>query len=106
MNAGKLWQLKKKLNPRGRDPPTAILDHTGNLVTSTAGIANLATEHFKKVLENTAIKKDLKHMQIDKEELAEHRLELAKANKSPPWTMTDLEKVLSYLKKTISLVIH
>ena len=102
MNAGKLWQLKKKLNPRGRDPPTAMLDHKGNLVTSTAGIANLATEHFKKVLENRAIKKDLKHMQIDKEELAEHRLELAKANKSPPWTMTDLEKVLSYLKNNKS----
>ena len=79
-----------------------MLDHKGNLVTSTAGIANLATEHFKKVLENRAIKKDLKHMQIDKEELAEHRLELAKANKSPPWTMTDLEKVLSYLKNNKS----
>ena len=77
MNAGsgRLWQLKKKLNPRGRDPPTAMLDNKGNLMTSTAGIANLATENFKKVLENREIKRDLKHMQIDKEELADHRIE-------------------------------
>ena len=57
MNAGKLWNLKKKLCPRGRDPPAAMLDPNGNLVTSTVGIANLATEHFKKVLENREIKK-------------------------------------------------
>ena len=67
MNSGKLWKLKKKLNPIGRDHPTAMLDHKGNLVTSTADIANLAKEHFKKVLDNREIKRDLKHMQIDKE---------------------------------------
>ena len=41
-------------------------------------------------------------MQLDKEELAKHRLDLAKANQSPPWTMKDLEKVLSYLKNNKS----
>ena len=79
-----------------------MLDPNGNMVTSTVGIANLATEHFKKVLENREIKKDLKHVQLDKEELAKHRLDLSKANQSPPWTMKELEKVLSYLKNNNS----
>ena len=67
MNAGKLWKLKKKLNPIVRDPPTARLDHIQILVTSTVDKANLATKHFKKVLDNREIKRDLKHMQIDKD---------------------------------------
>ena len=98
MNVGKLWQLKKKLSPRGHDPPTAMMDSKGNLVTSTAGIEKLATEHFQKVLENRKMKDEPKHIQIDKEELAKHRLDLARDKKSPPWTMEDLETVLKFLK--------
>ena len=45
MNAGKLWKLKKKLSPRQQDPPTAMLDQKGNLVTSKEGIQKIAREH-------------------------------------------------------------
>ena len=31
INSGKLWQLKKKLSPRCRDPPTAMMDLDGKL---------------------------------------------------------------------------
>ena len=51
LNAGRLWKLKKRLSPQGQDPPTAMMDETGNLVTSAEGIKNLASEHYKKVLE-------------------------------------------------------
>ena len=37
-NSGKLWQLRKKLCPKSRDPPTAMLDDLGNLVTSPTTI--------------------------------------------------------------------
>ena len=33
-NSGKLWKLKKKFFPHSRDPPTAMLDDSGNLVTN------------------------------------------------------------------------
>ena len=102
MNAGKLWKLRKKLNPKGQEPPTAMVDNKDNLVTSAAGIEKLATEHFKKVLENRMIKESLKQIQIDKEELSEHRLDLAKASKSPPWTMKELETALKALKNNKS----
>ena len=32
-NPGKLWQLKKKLSPKHRDPPTAMRDSNGNILT-------------------------------------------------------------------------
>ena len=34
MSSGHLWKLKKKLSPKCRDPPTAMLDTKGNLVTT------------------------------------------------------------------------
>ena len=49
MNTGKLWKLNKKLSPRGRDPPTAMLYPIGNLVTSTAGVAKLALNHYQNI---------------------------------------------------------
>ena len=45
---------------------------------------------------------DLKHVQEDKEELSSLRLDLAKKNKSPDWTIDDLDKVLKFLKKNKS----
>ena len=42
MNASKLWDRKKNLFPQSRDPPTAMLDPKGNLVTSADMIKKLA----------------------------------------------------------------
>ena len=48
-NAGKFWKLKKKLLPRPPDPPTAMLDQAGNLITSVVGVEKLLVEHYKRV---------------------------------------------------------
>ena len=94
-----MWKLKKKLNPRCIDPPTATCDVYGNLATPDTAIRSLALETYRKRLENRQIKDDLIHIQKDKEELCKQRLKLAKKNKIPTWTMTQLETVLNYLKK-------
>ena len=59
LNAGRLWKLKKRLSPRVQDPPTAMMNEAGSLVTSAAGIKKLAMDHYKKVLENRPMKEDL-----------------------------------------------
>ena len=87
INSGHLWKVKKKLNPRCRDPPTAMLDMHGNLATSDEAIKALAVETYRKRLENREMKEDLKHIQKEKEELCKLRLKLASKNKTPPWTM-------------------
>ena len=98
-NAGKFWKLKKKLNPRAQDPPTAMLDEDGNLVTSAKGVENISVKHYSKVLENRAMKENLIHLKDAKEELCEERVKSAKENKTPPWQKEELNEVLKFLKK-------
>ena len=45
------------------------------------------------------IKPGLESLQIEKENLLEERLDLAKCNKSVPWNKEDLKTVLMHLKK-------
>ena len=90
------------MSPKFRDPPTAMLDNEGNLVTSAKAIEDLAVETYKKRLENRKMKDDLKHVQTDKEELCKLRSKMASKKKTPDWTMEQLETVLNYLKKNKS----
>ena len=84
INSGQLWKLKKKLNPKCRDPPTAMTDMYGNLVTSDEAIRDLAVETYSKRLENRKMKDELKHIQEAKEEPCKERLKLASKNKTQP----------------------
>ena len=102
IHSGSLWALKKKISPRCRDPPTAMLDRNGNLITSPESIDNLALETYKERLQNRKIKPNLSQLQTDKEELCMQRLKAARMNKTTPWTMNKLVKVLKYLKKNKS----
>ena len=101
-NSGKLWKLRKKLFPHSRDPPTAMLDQAGNLITDPIQIQNLALETYKKRLENRTMKEKFSDIQKEKEQLCAKRLEAAKDNKTEPWSMNDLEAVLNHLKKNKS----
>ena len=101
-NSGKLWRLRKKLFPRSRDPPTQIFDQDGNIITNPEKIQDLALDMYKKRLENRKIKEKFEHIQEEKEQLCYKRLEIAKNNKTEPWTIDDLETVLNHLKKNKS----
>ena len=98
-NSGHLWKLKKKISPKCRDPPTAMLDECGNVLTGEKAIEHLAVKTYKKRLENRKINDDLKELQNDKEELCKLRLKVAGRNTTPDWNMDHLEAVLKYLKK-------
>ena len=102
INSGHLWNLKRKISPKCRDPPTAMMDSNGNIVTAKKAIEALAVKTYKERLENRKIKDDLKDLQNDKEELCKLRLKVAGNNTTPDWTMKQLEVVLKYLKKNKS----
>ena len=102
INSGHLWKLNKKLSPRCRDPPTAMLDLQGNLVTSEDAIESLAVDTYRNRLKNREMKEDLKHIQVEKEYLCKMRLKLARNKKTPPWNMDDLSRILKHLKKNKS----
>ena len=102
VNSGRLWKLRKKLCPRSRDPPIAMLDKRGNLVTSPKIIEDIALNTFKERLKNKKINDGLENVKNDKEELCRKRLEKAKNTKTDPWNIEDLEVVLKHLKKNKS----
>ena len=43
MNSKQIWSMKKRICPKSKDPPTAMLDSRGNLLTSDEAIQNRAT---------------------------------------------------------------
>ena len=100
LNSGTLWNLKKDLFPKCRDPPTAMKDPvSGNLLTNDAKIQKVAVDVYKERLENRPMKKDLNHIREAKEKLCQNILKIAQTKKTPPWKMKDLDQVVKNLKK-------
>ena len=66
-HSGKLWNLKKHLFPKHRDPPTAMKDDAGNLLTSSDEINELALKKLAiERLRNRPIKIGLEEMKEKK----------------------------------------
>ena len=99
MNSKKLWQLKKRLCPNSRTPPTAMTDSKGNLITEDEAIKERALEVFEKRLEGNEMANSLKDLETDTNKLCMLRLKLAKMNKTKPWDMEDLKFALKGLAK-------
>ena len=72
---------------------------SGNLLTSEDKIQDAAVLTYTERLKNRPMKDNLNHIREAKEVLCEKLLKVAKENKTPPWEMKHLEKVLKELKK-------
>ena len=95
-----LWKLKKELCPKiTLDPPMAKKNEKGNLISSPIPLMNLYEETYHKRLENKQIKPDLEDIKELKESLLDLRMDKVSKNKTPDWTMNNLERVLKSLKK-------
>ena len=92
VNATKLWQLKRKLRGIALEPTTAMIDSKGNLVTTSKSIEALTMEVLKD--KSHIVKDNLKVHHMQREQLCENRLEEAKKNITPPWSMDYLTLVL------------
>ena len=99
MNAGKIWQLKKKLRGIVNEPPSAMIDEHGNLVTSSRALEELSINMYKDRLKSLQIKEELKVYKVQRDNLCKEQLEEAQHIKTPDWTRDDLEIVLKQLKK-------
>ena len=94
-----MWKLKQSLFPRTREPPAAVLDVKGNLLTSDNAIEERAIEVYKDRLKGNIIKENLVDMEKAENVLCETRLKMCKRNKTEPWSMENLHLVLKQLKK-------
>ena len=99
INAHKFWRLKKKLFPKSWDPPAAFVDKHGNLLTTKNAIEKRALEAYSERLKPNKVKDHLKSYEETVNKLCEKRLDKAKAKKTDPWSMDDLEEALKSLDK-------
>ena len=97
-NAGRLWKLKKKLSPKVSEPPTAMKDTNGKLITSSEDIKAEAVKHYKNVFKDRDITSNLKDFQATREKLCLDRLDSASQVKSPEWSIENVTCVLKELK--------
>ena len=97
-NTGKLWRLKKKLLPALGEPPTAMLNSEGKLLTLEKDIKEEAVKHSQKVFKNKNINKGLEHLKDEQELLCKKRLKKVSRSKTSPWTVEDVTNVLKSLK--------
>ena len=99
MSSGKLWSLRKEICPQSRDPPTAMMDLEGNLVTNAEKIKEMVVSAYVEGHKKRHTKEGMEDLKDMKERLSERLMELAKTNKTPPWEMSDVDEVLKDLKK-------
>ena len=74
----------------------------GKLLTSDEDIKKEAVKHYEKVFDDKPMEESIKHLKEQREQLCNQRLEAARKNKTPPWTLEDVKVVLKDLKKKIS----
>ena len=101
-NPGKFWKLDKKLSPRTCDPPTAMKDAEGNLLTTEEEIKAETVRHYTGVFKHPPIDEHLMSYRLEREKLCEQRLEEAAHNKTPPWTDSDVRLAAKDLNTGIS----
>ena len=101
-NPVNLWKMKKKIIPRPTDPPTAMKNKEGKVLTNNAEILEEAVKHFENLFEEQEVHPEYEDLKNEKEKLWEVRLEKCAKNKTIPWNIKELDKVLKDLKSNKS----
>ena len=77
-------------------------DAKGKLLSSEEDIKAEACKHYTKVFQNNAIVKNLKPHEVEREPLCKDRLKSAYENKTPPWTLLDVNNAIKGLNMGLS----
>ena len=94
-----IWKEMRKAYPSKSNPlPTGVKNAQGKLITNPKEKRKVTLEHFQNRMRNRYIKDDTKEVDDLNTKLFNKRLYLAKLNKSPPFEIKELEKVLKSLK--------
>ena len=97
IDSHRFWKMKKKLFPKSRDPPSAMLDKFNNLLTTQESLEARAIEVFSK--RPNIVKDHLKSLEENTNKLCEIKLKLLRTSNNDPWTHDDLEQAVKDLDK-------
>ena len=94
-----MWKWKKKLFPKIKhSSPMGVKDKKGDVKTKSSDIKRVFEEEYKHRLRARPILPEIQDIEMIQDQLFQKRLESASKITTPPWTMVELEKVLSSLK--------
>ena len=103
INLQKMWKMSKKLWPKNSiSIPTAKRNHMGKVVTGPRDIRNVLAKEYKDRLRSRPARPDLVRMNKRKSIIFKMKMKLAEMTPSPDWSMKDLDRALSHLKKNKS----
>ena len=98
VNTTGAWKLRKKIFPKPPEQLSSKKDKDGNLITNPDKIKEIYLQAYTDRLKHREILPGLEKLKTLREQLFYQRLSKCKINISPPWTMQQLDKVLSKLK--------
>ena len=93
-----MWKLKKKLNLKQNDAPTAKVDSSGNLITNYNALKKLYEQTYKQRLSYKQPLPGYEQITYLKDYLFQRRCELSFQQKSDNWNENQLYKVCKNLK--------
>ena len=97
-NCRGIWRLRRKIFPKPREQLSGKKDANGRLITNPERLKEIYIDGYIERLKHREMNPGLLKLKALREELFQQRLHLSKLNKSPEWTMEDLDKVLLNLK--------
>ena len=105
ISSQKFWKLKKSICPKTREPPAAMIDKNGNLITNNKAIEEREIEVFTERLKPNEMEDHLKSPEETENKLCEIRLKLTKSRRLNHG-LTRILKELSMISTIISLVMQ
>ena len=90
-----MWQVKKHVFSRLRDPPMAKKDPAGNIITNPQLIKNLYIDEYVHRLRSREITTGLETLRVLKENLWERRFKYLSTVETPDWTMSQFQKAIN-----------
>ena len=92
------WKMKKLIAPRSKEIPCSLLDKHDNLLTDPETIRNEYLSEFKHGLRARDIKTELKWYESFQNDICYLRVDAAKSNNSPEFSILELKQVIRELK--------
>ena len=98
-----IWKMKKLIVPRFKEIPCSLLDKHDNLLTDPATIRNEYFSEFKHRLRTRDIKTELKWYESFQNDICYLRVDAAKSNNSPEFSILELKQAIRELKTEKSM---
>ena len=96
----KMWKMLKKMYPKiSPAVPVGKRDRSGNIITNHNSLKHLYLVTYINRLRERPILEGFEELKRLKTNLFRMRLKLSSNNKSKPWKLNELEKILKHLKR-------